>query len=173
MSDFHARYGPTAVITGAARGIGAGYARRLARAGFEIVLTDIDADGLERTAAALRDDGRVRVDTLALDMTDLDAIPRLAELTVDREIGNAERGLAAASTRTRTRDPERTARTLASLVKTLSELKRLQPNETASAPQVEDDEIDIDEYRRDLARRLDQLAIEEADGEDTRRTAAR
>jgi short-subunit dehydrogenase len=89
MSDFHARYGPTAVITGAARGIGAGYARRLARAGFEIVLTDIDADGLERTAAALRDDGRVRVDTLALDMTDLDAIPRLAELTVDREIGLA------------------------------------------------------------------------------------
>lgn len=93
--------------------------------------------------------------------------------TVDREIANAERGLAAAGTRTRTRDPERTARTLASLVKTLSELKRLQPNETASVPQVEDDEIDIDEYRRDLARRLDQLAIEEANGEDTRRTAAR
>jgi short-subunit dehydrogenase len=89
MSDFQARYGPTAVITGAARGIGAGYAHRLAGLGFHLVLTDINAEGLEQTAAALRDGARVRVDTLALDMTDREAIPRLDEFTSGHEVGLA------------------------------------------------------------------------------------
>jgi len=89
MSDVKARYGPTAVITGAARGIGAGYARHLAGLGFDLVLTDINADGLEQTAAALRDSTRASVETVALDMTDREAIPRLTQATADREIGLA------------------------------------------------------------------------------------
>jgi uncharacterized protein len=87
MSDFKARYGPTAVITGAARGIGAGYARNLADRGFDLVLTDINADGLEATATAIRDRAGILIETIALDMTDRDAVPRLSEFTAEREIG--------------------------------------------------------------------------------------
>jgi uncharacterized protein len=87
MSDFKARYGPTAVITGAARGIGAGYARNLAARGFDLVLTDINAEGLEATASAIRDRARISVETIPLDMTDRAAVPRLSELTAERDVG--------------------------------------------------------------------------------------
>ena len=40
-----------AVVTGAARGIGRGVAERLARRGYAVVVTDVDADRLRRTAA--------------------------------------------------------------------------------------------------------------------------
>jgi NAD(P)-dependent dehydrogenase (short-subunit alcohol dehydrogenase family) len=44
----------TALITGAASGIGAGIARRFADAGYALSLFDINASGLERIAAELR-----------------------------------------------------------------------------------------------------------------------
>ena len=89
MSDFNARYGPTAVITGAARGIGAGYARHLADRGIDLVLTDIDAESLEHTATALRDRTRVSIEAITLDMTNRDAVPNLSEFCSDRDIGLA------------------------------------------------------------------------------------
>jgi short-subunit dehydrogenase len=49
MTGFGKLYGPAAVITGAAGGIGAGFARVLGSRGFDLVLTDINADGLQRT----------------------------------------------------------------------------------------------------------------------------
>lgn len=49
--------GRSVVITGAARGIGAGLARRLAGEGAGVTVADLDADGAERIAAALRDAG--------------------------------------------------------------------------------------------------------------------
>ena len=42
-----------AVVTGAARGIGEAIARRLQADGYDVVLTDVDVDGVERAAAAL------------------------------------------------------------------------------------------------------------------------
>ena len=45
--------GRTAVITGAARGIGAAIAERLAADGASLMLADMDAEALARTAAAL------------------------------------------------------------------------------------------------------------------------
>lgn len=47
----------TAIVTGAASGIGRAVAERLAAGGRSVVLADVDADGLERTAAAVRDAG--------------------------------------------------------------------------------------------------------------------
>src|SRR5438270_7560722 len=47
------RDGPTVRITGAARGIGAATARRLARDGARLVLSDVDGVGVEKLAAEL------------------------------------------------------------------------------------------------------------------------
>ena len=49
--------GRTCVITGAARGIGAGIAHGLAREGAAVVVADVNEDGAEAVAAAIRDSG--------------------------------------------------------------------------------------------------------------------
>ncbi len=59
--------GRTAIVTGAATGIGEGIARTLAAAGARVVVADIDADGAARVAAAI--DGS----SVVLDVTDADA----------------------------------------------------------------------------------------------------
>src|SRR5690348_3835000 len=87
MTDFRTRYGPTALITGAARGIGAGFARVLAERGFDLVLTDIDAEGIERTAAEIAANHSSSVSTVALDMTDRAAPEGLADFTSGRDVG--------------------------------------------------------------------------------------
>ncbi len=48
----------TAVVTGAARGIGEAVARRLHADGYRVALADIDAEGAERVAAELGDGAR-------------------------------------------------------------------------------------------------------------------
>ncbi len=49
--------GRSALITGAASGIGLAYAEAMAEAGAKVTLADIDADGAEREAARLRSEG--------------------------------------------------------------------------------------------------------------------
>jgi NAD(P)-dependent dehydrogenase (short-subunit alcohol dehydrogenase family) len=49
--------GRSALITGAASGIGLAYAETMAEAGAKVTLADIDAEGAEREAARLRGDG--------------------------------------------------------------------------------------------------------------------
>jgi NAD(P)-dependent dehydrogenase (short-subunit alcohol dehydrogenase family) len=56
--------GRTAVVTGAATGIGEGIARQLAAAGASVVVADIDADGAQRVASDI--DGT----SVVLDVTD-------------------------------------------------------------------------------------------------------
>ena len=48
-----------AIVTGSARGLGAATARRLAEEGAKVVITDINADQAQATAAALKADGLV------------------------------------------------------------------------------------------------------------------
>lgn len=84
---------------------------------------------------------------------------------MEREIAAVELSLRRLDRLTpRVGDGEKAARTLASLVKTLNELKRLDTETGAGAAAVPEDGIDIDEFRRDLARRLDALCASGEDG---------
>ncbi len=73
--------GKVAVVTGAASGIGLAIATRAAREGMRVVLADIEADALERTAAALRAAG---ADILAVptDVASAESVAALAEQTI-------------------------------------------------------------------------------------------
>jgi NAD(P)-dependent dehydrogenase (short-subunit alcohol dehydrogenase family) len=61
--------GRSALVTGAASGIGLAYAETMAEAGARVTLTDIDAAGLERAEARLIGEGHA-VRTALLDVTD-------------------------------------------------------------------------------------------------------
>ena len=68
--------GGVAVVTGAASGIGAALAVNLARRGMHLALVDLNAAGLEATAAQARDAG-VTVSTHAMDIADHAAVGAL------------------------------------------------------------------------------------------------
>lgn len=69
----------TAVVTGAASGIGAALAHRLADRGSHLVLLDRDAEQLDAVAAAVRAAHPARrVDTHLVDLADADATDRVA-----------------------------------------------------------------------------------------------
>lgn len=70
------------LITGGAAGIGLCTAREFARAGYELVLTDINAAALEAAAKELRDAG-ARVEIRAMDVSDRAAVQNLARWVID------------------------------------------------------------------------------------------
>ncbi|KAK70550.1 oxidoreductase, short chain dehydrogenase/reductase family protein [Bordetella bronchiseptica F4563] len=67
----------TALVTGAAAGIGRAIAERLAQDGHDLVLLDVDAPGLEATKAVVAGHGR-RADVHCIDLGDLQAVRRFA-----------------------------------------------------------------------------------------------
>ena len=64
--------GHVALVTGAASGLGLAYAEVMAENGAKIVLTDIDAAGLERETTRLREAG-CDVEQAVLDIADTEA----------------------------------------------------------------------------------------------------
>jgi short-subunit dehydrogenase len=84
---FSTRYGPWAVVAGAAVGLGAEYARQIAARGCALVMIDRDAAPLEGTARAIRDAHGVEVRTLALDLARADVAEAVVAATSDVEIG--------------------------------------------------------------------------------------
>ncbi len=80
MPGFSQHYGPLAVVTGAAEGLGEAFAVGLAERGVNLLLVDIKAPGLERVADRL--DHQVVVDTLVCDLAEPDAVDRIAAAVV-------------------------------------------------------------------------------------------
>jgi len=76
----------TAVITGASTGIGAVYADRLAKRGYDLILIARDEEKLSRVAARLKATGRT-IETIPADLTKATDVQRLAaRLKSDRTI---------------------------------------------------------------------------------------
>lgn len=88
-TPFRARYGPTALVAGAAVGLGAAWADALAARGLDLVLVDRDAEPLARTAGALRGAHRVTVDAVTLDLGRPDLLAALDAAIAGRTIGLA------------------------------------------------------------------------------------
>jgi short-subunit dehydrogenase len=87
--DFAGRYGSWALVTGAASGIGAAFARELGRRGLSLALVDRDGEGVGRVAAALGSQHGVEVEALTGDLTDHAFLERVAALPGTREVGFA------------------------------------------------------------------------------------
>ncbi len=68
----------TALVTGAARGIGAAIAGRLGRRGCAVICVDVDEAALTEAVATLRRDG-VSAEACALDLADPDTLRHLAD----------------------------------------------------------------------------------------------
>lgn len=75
-----------AIVTGAASGIGAGTAELMAQEGATVTIADINLDGAERQAEAIRNAGG-KADAVALDLSDPDSIRGMIETTVQRHDG--------------------------------------------------------------------------------------
>ena len=75
--------GKTAVITGAASGMGRAFAERFATAGMNIVLADIEGPRLDEATEAVQGMG---VDAIGVptDVSDADAVDRLRDLAIER-----------------------------------------------------------------------------------------
>src|ERR1700761_1617767 len=68
----------TALITGASTGIGAVYADRLAKRGYDLILVARNKERLSEVAARLKSTGR-KIETIAADLTRKDDVQRVAE----------------------------------------------------------------------------------------------
>lgn len=72
-----------AIVTGAARGIGETYARRLAAEGAAVVVADIDEEGAGTVAASIVEDGGTAVG-VRVDVSDPSSAAEMATTAVDR-----------------------------------------------------------------------------------------
>ncbi|HVV75434.1 MAG TPA: SDR family NAD(P)-dependent oxidoreductase [Mycobacteriales bacterium] len=75
--------GRVAIVTGGARGIGAGVVRRLAADGASVVVADIDADSAQAVATGVRDSGG-EATAVAVDLADEVSIVALVAATIDK-----------------------------------------------------------------------------------------
>lgn len=86
-TDFKARYGGWALVTGASAGLGEQFALQLAAAGLPVVLVARRADRLEALAARIRKEHGVEALVVGDDLSDPAATERIAAAVGTREVG--------------------------------------------------------------------------------------
>jgi short-subunit dehydrogenase len=85
--ELQARYGPVALVTGASSGIGEQFARLLAEAGLDLVLTARRGDRLRALADELGERHGVDVLCIEADLADRAALGAIFEACRDRDVG--------------------------------------------------------------------------------------
>jgi short-subunit dehydrogenase len=85
MNPFAKKYGPWALVTGAAMGIGTSYVEQLAARGLNVVLVDKEAALISEVASRIRN--RVEVREVVVDLADQGEVAIALELVADLEIG--------------------------------------------------------------------------------------
>jgi uncharacterized protein len=81
------RYGPWALLVGGSEGVGEHLARKLGRAGINLILIARNTDPLEVTARKVREESDVEVRTLAVNIAKDDMLDRIQTVTDDVEVG--------------------------------------------------------------------------------------
>lgn len=84
---FSDKYGPWALVTGAARGLGAEFSRQLAAMGINVVMVDLLADELEHTADDIRKTSGRDIVTIAADLSQPDFIGAILKRIEGLEVG--------------------------------------------------------------------------------------
>ena len=102
--SFAEQYGPWALITGGASGIGAEFGRQLAARGLNLLIADIQADMMRRHAQALEKEFGITVRAVAADLSKPDFMkrirPALRGISVGLLVNNAAWGSAGEFMRT-------------------------------------------------------------------------
>ena len=86
-SGFAERYGPWALVAGASEGVGLAYAGAMAGRGLDVTLVARRQSVLDDVAAGLHAQFGVQIRALAIDLSEDDAVGRIADATDDIEIG--------------------------------------------------------------------------------------
>jgi len=86
-NGFLKRYGPWAIVAGASEGLGAAYARALARRGLDLLLAALRAEPLERLADELHRRHGIDVRIVAGDLALPETIARLADEASRLDVG--------------------------------------------------------------------------------------
>ncbi|MGE4651806.1 MAG: SDR family NAD(P)-dependent oxidoreductase [Myxococcota bacterium] len=84
---FHERYGPWALITGAASGIGAEFARLLAERGLDLLLLDVDESALLAHVESLSRANAVEIVPLVADLSHEDFLSAVEPALEGRDLG--------------------------------------------------------------------------------------
>ena len=84
---FKSKYGPWALVTGAARGMGTEFSRQIAALGLNLVLVDMLADELAKVADEIRRNSTVEIRTIVADLSRPDFIETMRQQTRDIEVG--------------------------------------------------------------------------------------
>lgn len=87
VGSFQERYGPWALVAGGTDGIGASYARELARRGLSVAIVARREAPLAAIASELQDAHGVEVATIRADLTAPDADARMAQATEGLDVG--------------------------------------------------------------------------------------
>ncbi len=86
-TNFNSQYGPWALVTGGAQGMGAAFAKAIGEHGINLILLDREQALLETTANTLRNTLNVEVITVCADLAQADFLETLQQATAHCEVG--------------------------------------------------------------------------------------